>query len=134
MTNSKTVDTKLQSVQSTLSNQTEELTKLQVEMRRNNLKLTGISEGPGENWDVTKQIVRCFLYQEMGIKDIDTIPIVRASRTGNPTGPYARPIIVKFLHLDDKEYILSKRGRLRTTHYVIDDDYPPPVWNKEGGN
>ena len=100
--------------------------------RRNNIRIEGMREDPGETWDKTEAAVRDLLSKKLGL-DGPAVEIERAHRVGKrPTAydssateeasPRHRSICVKLLRYKDKTAILKNAKKLKQTGIYINED------------
>ena len=86
---------------------------LQCRSMKNNLIFTGLYEVRDEN---TEELLRHFLFKEIGIDfRIDFGNVHQFSH--KPRGK--RPIVARFIHFNDLQYVLNNAYRLRITPYGI---------------
>lgn len=94
---------------------------LQCRSMKNNLIFTGLYEVRDEN---TEELLRHFLYKEIGIDfRIDFGNVHRFSH--KPRGK--RPIVARFIHFNDLQYVLNNAYRLRNTPYGIRQQFPREI-------
>lgn len=94
---------------------------LQCRSMKNNLIFTGLYEVRDEN---TEELLRHFLYKEIGIDfRIDFGNVHRFSH--KPRGK--RPIVARFIHYNDLQYVLNNAYRLRNTPYGIRQQFPREI-------
>ena len=93
--------------------------------RKYNILIYGLKEETGEN---IGDRLYSFMTNDLGIdKDrADGIPIANAHRIptkNNTQGP--KPIIVRFVHYGDKQFVMSRGNKLSGKKIRILDDLPP---------
>ena len=95
------------------------LDKIEQDQLRNNVLLTGIPEGPFEDYNITKLRVQEMLAITINsgdaTKDLETAKqadITNCRRLGKYRPNYSRPISVTFSKRDDKELLLSNKRSL----------------------
>lgn len=94
--------------------------------RRNNLRIEGIRESPGEKWSDTEQKVRKLVQDQLGLDQDGTMVIERAHRVGPNPSSYAnvashdsprkkqrpRSVVVNFLSYRDRDQVLRNAYKL----------------------
>jgi regulator of replication initiation timing len=95
--------------------------------RRNNLRMVGLTEDNGEDWDRTEAKVKEFIKTKLGIEKCE---IERAHRTGSKKYKDGkpndqRPIVVKFLNYKDKNKVLNeyRERKLWNEKFYINEDF-----------
>ena len=101
--------------------------------------ILGITEGPWENYDVTKQRVYDTVAASMGDADdincqerAKQVEIACCSRVGRFQPNHSRPISVTFQRKDDKEMLMSGKRKLPVGIYV-NEEYPIDIKRPEIG-
>ena len=91
--------------------------------RRNNLRVDGLYENEGENWQQTEEKVKKLFKEKLCIER--NIEIERAHRTNGKENNATRPttIIMKLLSYKDKEIILANSKKLNGTGIYINEDF-----------
>ena len=103
--------------------------KLEAYTRRENIKIFNIEENEGENGN-TESLVRNVLREKMKIpkEDEEDIRFERIHRiTPRRSSSKPRPIIVKFSHYQDKEFVWSFVKNLKGTNIGISNDFPKEI-------
>lgn len=103
--------------------------KLEAYTRRENIKIFNIAENEGEDRN-TESLVRNVLREKMKIpkEDEEYIRFERIHRiaTRKPSSK-PRPIIAKFSHYQDKEFVWSFVKNLKGTNIGIANDFPKEI-------
>ena len=100
----------------------EKLREMEDRSRRNNIRVEGLKESEGENWEQTKEKLRNIIINRLGIKT--NVIIERAHRgraKQNDDNP--RPIIAKLLNYEHKEIIMTNARKLKGTGIFINEDF-----------
>ena len=87
---------------------------------------TGLHRVPNEN---TEDLLRCFLYNELGVDYKIEFGNVHRFRTRGGDNRRA-PIMVRFLYHVDLESVLSIANRLTGTQYGIREQFPQEIENR----
>ena len=97
---------------------------------RNNVLVTGIQEGPYEQYNMTKlriqEMIAVTINSGNAVQDLETakrIEITDCKRLGKYRNNYSRPISVTFTIRDDKESFLSNKYNLPNGIYA-NEEYP----------
>ena len=90
--------------------------------RRDNVRLYGVSDAPGETFDQCKEKIVEVLNQHVGKKTWNNRDVVRAHRVPVNWKDKPRPIVVKFHHWDDKIMALTSRQKLKEADIGIGND------------
>ena len=97
---------------------------------RNNVLVTGIQEGPYEQYSMTKlrihEMIAVTINSRNAVQDLETakrIEITDCKRLGKYRNNYSRPISVTFAIRDDKESFLSNKRNLPNGIYA-NEEYP----------
>ena len=109
----------------------EKLRNLEDRSRRDNLRLNGVEEYDNEFWADTKETLKEFIEQNLGLRNIK---IERAHRTGEKNGSNDAPrtIVAKFSSFKIKEVILKNASKLKGTHYYINEEFSKETLTKIG--
>lgn len=112
--------TKVNQIESTLSSLARQVDYIDNQGRRNNIRVDGIQEEPGESWDCTES--KCL---EFFMKDLNltTIQVERAHRIGPAQQGKTRTIVVKLLSYKDREAILKKAKEIRPKGIFVNQDF-----------
>ena len=101
------------------------IVELEDRLRRNNLRIDGITEKENETWDECEQEVQSLIKDKLGIAE--NIIIERARRTkkkGNSEKPgKPRTIVCRFLNYKDKTNILKNAKKLKGKNLFINEDF-----------
>jgi chromosome segregation ATPase len=95
--------------------------------RRNNLRIVGIPEKPGETWEESEALVKSALKEKLGLR---TEPrIERAHRTGksirsdsSQVRDAPRPIVCRLYDWKEKVYILKQARIVKPTGLFVNED------------
>ena len=105
--------------------------KLEAYTRRENIKIYNIPEGASEE---TEDVVRSVFLNKLKIpkEGIEAIRFERVHRLPRKASkhnaqPRPRPIIAKFSHYQDKEFVWSFVKNLKGTNIGISDDFPKEI-------
>ena len=97
---------------------------------RNNVLLSGIQEGPYEQYNTTKlriqEMIAITINSGNAVQDLETakgIEIIDCKRLGKYRNNYSRPISVTFATRDDKEMFLSNKHTLPDGIYA-NEEFP----------
>ena len=114
-------------VNDSLADIRDKLTELEDRSRRNNIRIDGIAEEPGETWEECERKVHRLLSEEL---DINDVVIERAHRVKayshekkNSKKLRSRTIVCKLLSFVDKARILKNSHPLRGTTYYVNEDF-----------
>ena len=111
----------------------EHVLRLESQSRRDNLKIAGIPESPGEeSWSDCKEKVYSILETQMEIPHARDIRITRCHRLGPKRRDAKKPrsIIFKLHWFGDRELIWERKAKLRGSNYWLDEDYPVEIENR----
>ena len=76
--------------------------------RRNNLRVDGVKEKPGETWENTEAALRQVVQElKLPSEQVDALKIERAHRTGATTAQRDRTIVAKFSSFKERDAIIS---------------------------
>jgi hypothetical protein len=89
--------------------------------RRNNLRIDGLKESPGESWDDCEKAVKEVFNQQLKIPN--EVVIERAHRIGQQKENKPRTIVLKLLSFHDKNRILNSTKHLKGTGIYINEDF-----------
>lgn len=104
----------------------EDILDLKCRSMKNNLIFTGLHRVPNEN---TEDLLRCFLYNELGIDYKIEFGNVHRFKTRGGDNRRA-PIVARFLYHVDLEHVLSIANRLKGTQYGIREQFPQEMENR----
>nr|XP_047135726.1 autophagy-related protein 11-like [Hydra vulgaris] len=96
------------------------LRQLEDRLRRNNLRLEGITESESESWNESEEKVLSIFENKLNVSDV---VIERAHRTGKTGQSKPRSIVIKLLNYKDKVNILKNSKKLKGTGIFINEDY-----------
>ena len=94
--------------------------------RRNNLRVDGVKERPGETWTDTEQALRKVLEQDlkMPAEQVEAIAIERAHRTGGgPNADRDRTIVVKLSGFKARDAVLQAARATRPRGVYVNEDF-----------
>ena len=118
------------------------LTELEDRSRRNNIRIDGIAEEPGETWEECERKVHRLLSEELDINDVVIEPahIVKAysHKKKNSKKLRSRTTVCKLLFsFVDKARVLKNSHRLKETTYYVNEylsketlAYRKELWEK----
>ena len=114
-------------VNDSLIDKRNKLTELEDRSRRNNLRIAGIAEEPGETWDECERKVQRLLSEELDINDvvIEGAHRVKAYSPEKKNSKKIRPrtVVCKLLSFVDKARIIKNSHRLKRTSYYVNEDF-----------
>lgn len=99
------------------TNLTQESDDIRQYLRRNNLRIFGLPESPGESTDQLVVKVAKDLGMTMTLSDID-----RSHRVGKPGGQHPRAILCKFVSYAVRRQFLANRKQLKGSKVAIKED------------
>ena len=100
----------------------DQLLKMEVYMRKQNIKIWGIPEEKNENLE--EKLLQKFAEVGFVFQPRD---IIAVHRLGYYKRGSVRPVIVRFSHLKDKMLVFSKKDAFEGTGLLITQDYPQIV-------
>ena len=98
--------------------------------RRNNLRVDGVKEKPGETWQETETALRQVVQRELKLPadQVGALQIERAHRTGAPTTTQReRTIVVKFASFKDRDTIIRAARTVKPKGFFFDEDFSQRV-------
>ena len=97
--------------------------------RRNNLRMDGVRERPGDTWAETEEAVRRTLQEQLKLpaQQVAAMPIERAHRTGTATEHRDRTIVIKFTSFKDRDTVLRAARTTRPRDIYVNEDYSQRV-------
>ncbi|XP_070569300.1 uncharacterized protein [Ptychodera flava] len=116
------VSQKLDEIVSRLDDLEDDTDRLESFSRRDNVRLYGVKEEEGENFERCKEKVVEILNQNVKIQLWESRHIVRAHRVPAIVKDKPRPIVVKFHHFEDKISALKARQQLKEADIGIGND------------
>lgn len=87
--------------------------------RRNNLRITGIQEQPGETWEQTSAAVMKLLEEKLQLPPMN---LERAHRVGPVDPSRPRTVVVRFNNFGDREAVMRNARKLKGTRVYINED------------
>ena len=103
------------------------LTELEDRSRKNNIRIDGIAEEPGETWEECDGNVQRFLSEELDVNDvvIERAHRVKAYSPEKKNSKKLRQgtVVYKLLSFVDKARILKNSHRLKGTSYYVNEDF-----------
>lgn len=117
----------LSTIQTSIQKQCgDKTTYLENQSRRNNIRINGIPEKPGEKWDETEEMVKSILKDKLQLTFEPRFE--RAHRTGSSLYPDGSPrsgpktVICKLYDWKEKEIILRQARRLKPVGIYVNED------------
>ena len=98
--------------------------------RRNNLRVDGIKERPGETWAETEEALRKALHEQLKlpVEQVAAIRVERAHRTGAATDQHRdRTVMVKFTSFKDRDVVLRAARTIRPRGVFVNEDHSQRV-------
>ena len=98
--------------------------------RRNNLRVDGVKEKPGETWQETETALRQVVQRELKLPadQVGALQIERAHRTGAPTTTQReRTIVVKFASFKDRDTIIRAARTVKPKGFFFNEDFSQRV-------
>ena len=131
-------------VNDSLTDVRNKLTELEDRSRRNNIRINGIAEEPGEAWEECERKFLRLLSYELVIKDvvIERGHRVKAYSPEKKSSKKLRPrtVVCKLINFVDKARTLKNNHRLKGTTYYVNKDfsketvaYRKELWEKVKG-
>ncbi|KAK4309590.1 hypothetical protein Pmani_018787 [Petrolisthes manimaculis] len=96
--------------------------------RRNNIRITGLQEQPGETWEETAITVSKLLEDKLQLPSMN---IERAHRTGPAVPSRSRTVVARFEKFGDREAVVRNARKLRGTGIFINEDLCPASQEKK---
>ena len=98
---------------------------LENQSRRNNLRVDGVKETPGETWEDTEAALRQVAQRELKLpaEQVDALQIERAHRTGATTAQRDRTIVAKFLSFKERDAIIRAARTVKPRGVYVNEDY-----------
>ena len=124
-----TIETQIESIKYELSEMADKADYLENQSRRNNIRISGVSEEASESWQATEDKVKAVLKTKLNI-DPNKTEIERAHRTGKQSNGKPRHIVVKLLRYKDKERIMRSSKALKGTGIFINEDFSNRVMTR----
>ena len=102
---------------------------LENQSRRNNLRVDGVKEKPGETWEDTEAALRQVVQKELKLpaEQVDALKIERAHRTGATTAQRDRTIVVKFSSFKERDAIIRAARTVKPRGVYVNEDYSQRV-------
>ena len=127
----------LDHVNDSLTDIRNKLTELKDRSRRNNIRIGGIAEEPGETWDEYERKVQRLLSEELDINDVVTERAhrvkVNSPEKKNSKKIRSRTVVCKLPSFVDKARIIKNSHRLKGTSYYVNEDFSKETlayWNE----
>ena len=97
--------------------------------RRNNLRVDGVKEKPGETWEDTEAALLQIVQRElkMPAEQVDALQIERAHPTGATTAQRDRTIVVKFSSFKERDAIIRAARTVNPRGVYVNEDYSQRV-------
>ena len=125
----------LSTIQTSIQKQCDKTTYLENQSRRNNIRINGIPEKPGEKWDETEEMVKSILKDKLQLTFEPRFE--RAHRTGSSLYPDGSPrsgpktVICKLYDWKEKEIILRQARRLKPVGIYVNEDVAEETLKKK---
>lgn len=93
--------------------------------RRNNLRIDGLEEDPGENWEMTHNKVQRLAREKLGMGEVQ---LERAHRVGpslrvhEDGPPRPRTIVARFFRYSDRQQALRNSSKLKNSNIYLNED------------
>ena len=103
------------------------MTELEDSSRRNNIRIDGIVEEPGETWGECERKVQRLLSEELDINDVVIEPAHKVKayspekKNSKKLGP--RTAVCKLLSFVGKARIINNSHRLKETSHYVNEDF-----------
>ena len=121
------ISTKITNIKISLNKFCDKIVDLENRSRRNNLRIVGIPEKPGETLEESDELMKSTLIEKLGLNTGP--PIERAHRTGkssrsgsSQTRDVPRPIVCQLYDWKEKEHILKQARILKPTSLFVNED------------
>ena len=100
---------------------------LENQSRRNNLRVDGVKEKPGQTWEDTEAALRQVVQRELKLatEQVDALQIERAHRTGATTAH--RAIVVKLSSFKQRDAIIRAARTVKPRGVYVNNDYTHSV-------
>lgn len=109
-------------LQQQVTNHESRMDYLDDQSRRNNLRIVGIPEEQGENWEQCQNKIAKIMKDKLNIPEAN---IERAHRVGKVSSQRARDIVAKFARFPEREAVFRARTKLKGTNIYINEDFCP---------
>lgn len=90
--------------------------------RRNNLRISGIKEKPGETWKETATTISKLIEEKL---QLPAVKLERAHRTGPISPSRSRVIVARFERFNEREAAMRNDRKLKGSDIYIDEDLCP---------
>ncbi|KAK3853938.1 hypothetical protein Pcinc_039550 [Petrolisthes cinctipes] len=90
--------------------------------RRNNLRISGIVEKPGETWEETAISVSKLIEEKL---QLPAVKLERAHRTGPVSSSRPRIVTARFEKFHEREAVMRNARKLKGSNIYIDEDLCP---------
>ena len=107
--------------------QNEKILHVQARSLRDTIIIQGTQESDKESWPNTEKKVLDFMKNVLRISDADATSIDCACCIGTKTTVKPRGIVVKFASSKDKDKIFRHVKHLKDTNYVVQEQFPPEI-------
>lgn len=115
---------RIERVERTLEDMSKHVDYLDNQSRRNNVRIDGLSEDPGESWEVSESKCMDFFDKTLGLSSIQ---VERAHRVGPAKDGRPRTIIAKLWSFKDRESILNATKEKRPRGVFVNQDFSAKV-------
>ena len=115
------IDKEIESLKKKLADIEDQTDYLENQSRRNNVRISGISEDVNESWSDTEEKVKSLINDNLDLDAKDMV-IERAHRTGKRLPGKPRQVVAKFLNYKDRESMIHASKQLKGTGIYINED------------
>ncbi|CAL9707674.1 unnamed protein product [Knipowitschia caucasica] len=121
-------------LQGNTTKMSESILDLQSRSMRDNIIIHGVHEIVKEAYQVTEQLVKKFMTEQLKMEQtvVQNIQFARAHRIGKPKGAKdkPRPIVAKLAVSKDKSTIMARGRELKGSTFSITDQFPPEIMKR----
>ena len=105
---------------------------LENQSRRNNIRIDGIPELPGETWTQTENQVRETLHTKLRMTEVEAerVEIERAHRVGPQKKDKTRTVVLKLTKFKDREAIIKQAREAKIPGLYVNEDFSQRVIDK----
>ena len=103
----------------------DKLIDLEDRSRRNNLRISGISESKYETWEKCEEKVDEVFREKLGLDNIHIERAHRVKRGKNDKSTKPRTIVCNLLSFKEKKLVMKNAKKLKNTNIFIDEDFSP---------
>ncbi|CAL9685162.1 unnamed protein product [Knipowitschia caucasica] len=127
----KQLTTKFQNDNTTFA---ENILDIQCRSMRDNIILHGIPEENKETYQISEQLVKKFMKEQLNMDQrvVQDIQVARAHRVGKPRGASERPrpIVTKLVAPKDKSTIMARGQELKGSTFSMTDQFPQEIMKR----